>query len=136
MRDILRPSMRLAIVFLMALFMPAHAALIVCNKSAHGVKVAVGRFNGASWLSAGWWALTPKACATVVSGVLNARYYYIYASDGGSGSWAGPRNFCTSQGDKFEIIGRNDCQARGFDRKGFFEVDTGTLADYTQSLSD
>jgi len=136
MGDTLRGSMRFAVALLMASLVPAHAALTVCNKSAHGVKVAVGRFNGANWISAGWWALAPKTCAPVVAGVLNARFYYLYATDGGSGSWSGPRAFCTAQGDKFEIVGRANCQARGFDRKGFFEVDTGRHADYMQSLSD
>jgi len=128
--------MRFAVALVMASFVPAHAALTVCNKSAHGVKVAVGLFNGANWMSAGWWRLAPKTCAPVVAGVLDARFYCLYATDGGSGSWGGPRGFCTAQGEKFEILGRVNCQARGFDRKGFFEVDTGRHADYAQSLAD
>jgi uncharacterized membrane protein len=136
MGDTLRTSMRLAVALLMAFLVPADAALTVCNKSAHGVKVAVGRFDGVNWMSKGWWALAPKACAPVVEGALDSRFYYLYATDGGSASWDGPRSFCVAASDKFEIAGRTHCQARGFDRRGFFEVDTGRRMNYTQSFSD
>ncbi len=42
MGDTLPISMRLAVSLPMAFLAPDHAALTVCNKSAHGVRVAVG----------------------------------------------------------------------------------------------
>jgi len=136
MRDILWRPMRLTVVLLLACLVPAQAALTVCNKSARPVKVAVGRYNGADWMSQGWWTIAPKACATVVSARLDSRFYYLFASDGGSGSWDGSHGFCVSSSDAFKILGRANCPAHGLERKGFFEVDTGSAPDYTQSLSD
>ena len=98
--------------------------------------MALGRFNGTEWISKGWWTIAPGTCAIVISTPLDARYYYLYASDGGPGSWDGNRGFCVSGADAFKIAGRADCAGRGFDRKGFFEVDTGQKTDYTQLLSD
>jgi uncharacterized membrane protein len=128
--------MRLALALLMASLVPAQAALTVCNKTVRPLKVAVGRFDGSGWTSRGWWKVAPRGCTAVVPTALVARYYYLFASDGGSGSWDGSRGFCVSRGDKFEIKGRADCVARGFERREFLEVDTGSMADYTQSLAD
>lgn len=125
-----------ALLSLLFLSQPAFAALHVCNRTAKTLRVAVGRFDGVAWLSEGWWELSPKRCAAVVPGKLTARYYYLYAVDGGSGSWNGARKFCVSTGDKFQSQGRGNCAVRGMDRKGFFAVDTGDAPDYTQSLSD
>ena len=136
MRDTHRHPMRFAVFLLMASFVPAQAALTVCNKTARPVKVAVGRTNGADWLSEGWWTVAPRACAAVIPTSLNARFYYLLATDGGSGSWVGTHNFCISLQNRFEIRGRGNCLAHGFERKGFFEVDTGSAANYTQTLSD
>jgi uncharacterized membrane protein len=116
---------------------PAHAALNICNQTAKPTRVAVGRFDGTAWMSEGWWTLAPKKCASVVPGKLKARYYYLYATDGGAGSWDGETKFCVGIGeDKFRTDLRGHCAARGMDSKGFFTVDTGNDTDYTQTLSD
>jgi uncharacterized membrane protein len=115
-------------------FTPAQAALNVCNKSALPAKVAVARFNGVKWTSEGWWTVDPAKCATLVQGALNSRYYYIYATDGAAGTWDGSKYFCTSPNAKFAIVGRGTCAAGGFDRRGFFEIDTGRAVNWTQSL--
>jgi uncharacterized membrane protein len=138
MRDILHHPMRpiLAVLLLLALAAPAQAALNVCNKTARPVRVAVGRFNGTDWASEGWWTLVAKQCAAVVAGRLDARYYYVFATDDGPGSWGGNRGFCVASADRFSVVGRDDCAGRGYERKGFFAVDTGQATDYTQSISD
>jgi uncharacterized membrane protein len=136
MRDILGGPMRFAVAFLMASLVPAHAALTVCNSTARPVRMAVGRYNGADWMSEGWWTIAPKTCAPVVPGSLNSRFYYLYASDGSSGSWDGTHGFCVHPTDRFAVVGRGNCPAHGYQRKGFFEIDTGSAADYTQTLSD
>ena len=116
---------------------PAHTAQHVCPQTAKPARVAVGRFDGPAWVSEGWWILTPKKCAAVVPGKLKARYYYLYATDGGAGSWDGESKFCVGIGDgKFQSRERGHCAARGMDSKGFFAVDTGNDGDYTQTLSD
>jgi len=125
-----------ALATLAFLAQPAHAALNVCNKTAKPARLAAGRFDGMAWISEGWWTIAPGQCSEVVPGKLNARYYYLYASDGGAGSWDGSRNFCISADDKFQIRGRGNCAGRGFDTRGFFGVDTGNKSDFTQTLSD
>lgn len=124
------------VLLFLLLAQPAQAALTVCNKTSHPAKVALGRFDGTQWISQGWWTIKGNGCETVITTPLDARYYYLYASDGGPGSWDGGHDFCTASSETFQAIGRGDCAKRSYDRKGFFEVDTGEKPDYTQSLSD
>ena len=116
--------------------LPAEAAFKVCNKSDLAARVALGRFDGRQWASQGWWTVAPKTCAQLLTGPLQARYYYLYASDGAGGTWEGKTHFCTKPDAKFLASGRNDCGGRGFDRRGFFEVDTGKSPEWTQTLSN
>lgn len=116
--------------------LPAQAGFHVCNKTPRQTKVAIGLFDGRFWTSQGWWVIAPRTCQELVAGPLQARYYYLYATDEGAGSWDGHTAFCTTTADNFAIRGRADCEAHGFDRKGFFEIDTGQARDYTQTLSD
>jgi uncharacterized membrane protein len=115
---------------------PAEAALNVCNKSDAGQRVALGRFDGTHWTSQGWWTVSPKTCMRLLNGPLQARYYYLYAADSAAGTWEGKTHFCIAPGVKFLIPGRDDCAKRGFDRRGFFEIDAGNAPDWTQTLSN
>ncbi len=126
----------IALLFLGLMSQPALAALHVCNMTKLDTRVAVGRFDGTQWISEGWWKLQPSKCTTVVQGTLKARYYYMYATDSGSGSWDGSRKFCVGMTDTFSAPGRDNCAGRGMDRKGFFAIDTANAPDYTQRLSD
>jgi uncharacterized membrane protein len=126
----------IALAALIAAASPADAGLSVCNKGTHGVKVALGQFNGTRWSSEGWWQVAAKNCAELTAGHLDARFYYLYATDGASGTWDGGKIFCVGTMDRFSIIGRGACATRGYDRRGFFEVDTGNQLNWTQSLSD
>ncbi|MBV9043937.1 MAG: DUF1036 domain-containing protein [Alphaproteobacteria bacterium] len=130
----MRFALALAILVLAAA--PANAGLKVCNKAAHTAKVALGRFNGTRWASEGWWRIAPKKCAELIQGKLDARYYYLYATDGAAGTWDGSTYFCAGTTERFAIQGRGGCASHGYDRRGFFEVDTGNLLDWTQTLSD
>ena len=130
--------MRFALAFAVLLLAvgPAEAAFSVCNKTAREAKVAMGRFNGTRWMSEGWFHVAPKKCSELVPGKLDARYYYLYATDGAQGTWDGSTNFCVGTADTFSIIGRGACVARGFDKRGFFQIDTGNRLDFSQNLSD
>lgn len=130
--------MRLSTAFAIAALAAgqAHAGLSICNKAGRAATVALGRFDGTQWLSEGWWTIAPSKCESLIGTPLVARFYYLYATDGGAGSWSGTRNFCTAAKDKFSIVGRDRCIGRGYDRRGFFEIDTGQASNYTQSLSD
>ena len=127
--------MRLALALILLFTVPARADLTVCNKAEVAAKVALGQYNGTTWESKGWWTIPSRKCETLKPGPLTARYYYLYATDGESGSWSGGTYFCTSSQD-FKIAGRGSCAARGFDRKGFFAVDTGNSPNWKQSLSN
>ena len=130
--------MRFALVlaFLLAATGHAEAALGVCNKGGRTVRVAVGLFTGTRWASEGWYHVEPHKCAELIAGKLVARYYYLYATDGAVGTWDGGKSFCVGTEDQFAIVGRGGCTERGFDRRGFFEIDTGNRLDFTQTLSD
>jgi uncharacterized membrane protein len=89
-----------------------------------------------AWVSEGWWNLKPTDCNTLLRGSLAAQYYYVYAMDERGGEWKGKAFMCTSDRE-FKIDGRQDCFVRGFDRTGFFEVDTGKDAkNWTVQLTD
>jgi uncharacterized membrane protein len=126
----------LALICLMATTGPARADLSVCNKSSHRVIVALGHFNGSYWAGKGWWRLAPTACFKLISGPLNARYYYFYATDGAFLSWDGDKPFCVGALGQFSDLRRGNCAKRGLNERGFFEVDTGNHLDWTQVISD
>jgi uncharacterized membrane protein len=113
----------------------ARADLKLCNKTDSRVGVALGYKDKDGWASEGWWNIQPNNCESLLKGDLIARYYYIYAVDyDKGGSWGGKSMMCTR--DKiFTIRGFDNCVERGFQKIGFFEVDTGEEADWTISLS-
>ena len=75
-------------------------------------------------------------CRTLVKGPLKARYYYLLAvHEGVDGFWEGFQQFCVSS-KNFSIKGRENCRKRGYERIGFFEVDTANQLTWVQNLSD
>lgn len=109
------------------LFMPAaaHADLRICNKSSSQVGVSIGYRAETDWQTEGWWNLPPSACETILPGPLNSRFYYLYMIDYDLGNeFSGPAIMCTNE-KEFTILGIKDCIARGFERSGFQEIDTG-----------
>ncbi len=115
--------------------LPAHADLKLCNKTESRVGVALGYKDKQGWVTEGWWTVDPQKCVTFLKGPLIARFYYVYAIDyDKGGSWGGNSMMCTR--DKvFTIRGIEDCEARGYRKTGFFEVDTKEETDWTVSLS-
>lgn len=114
----------------------AYADFRVCNNSTSRISVSLAYTDGETWISEGWWNLKPAGCETLVRGPLAAEYYYVYAMDEHGGEWKGKAFMCTRDRE-FRIIGREDCFVRGFDRTGFFEVDTGKEArNWTVQLTD
>ena len=113
----------------------ALADLKLCNKTDSRVGVALGYKDKEGWASEGWWNIGPNNCETLLKGPLIARYYYIFAVDyDKGGSWGGKSMMCTR--DKiFTIRGITECSDRGYQKTGFFEVDTREETDWTVSLS-
>ena len=113
----------------------ALADLTVCNGTENALDVSVGYKSARDWTTQGWWNISAGGCAVVQNGPLQARYYYIYAADRmAEGAWGGPASMCT-RAKRFVIEGANDCAARGYDLTGFFEVDTGSLRDWTVRIT-
>ncbi|MFN0193337.1 MAG: DUF1036 domain-containing protein [Aestuariivirga sp.] len=114
---------------------PARADLKLCNNTASRVGVAIGYKDKEGWASEGWWTAEPQKCLTLLKGGLIARYYYVYAVDyEKGGSWGGKAMMCIR--DKiFTIRGIENCPERGYQKMGFFEVDTNEETDWTVSLS-
>jgi uncharacterized membrane protein len=114
----------------------AKADMSVCNSTSSRVGVALGYRDQQGWVTEGWWNLKPNQCEKLLSGRLAARYYYVYGVDyDRGGEWAGSSFMCT--GDKeFTIRGVENCLARGYDRTGFFEVDTGEQKDWRVQFTD
>lgn len=114
---------------------PAQAGLKLCNKTVSRIGVALGYKDTKGWASEGWWNLEANTCETLLEGPLIARYYYIYAVDYDlGGSWGGKAYMCTR--DKvFTIRANKRCEERGYQKTGYFEVDTGEEKDWTISLS-
>jgi len=128
---------------------PAAADFRVCNKSVKTLQVAYG-YNGggrAGWITEGWRKIDSGGCATVLSGQLNNRYYYLYAEDSTGGRWEARGDeiaalFCISR-ERFKLFqsryGSNneaDCAKHKLESKRFFRVDIGRYRDWTQTLHD
>ena len=115
----------LATPFLIMDIPPAQADLRVCNKSTSQVGIAIGYRSEENWQTEGWWNLPGNACETLIPGPLNSRFYYLYMIDYDLGNeFTGPAIMCTDE-KEFTIVGIRDCLARGFERSGFQEIDTG-----------
>lgn len=140
--SITKRAMRFA-PFLLLLSMfhvtPALADLRVCNQSQNPVAIAIGFRSEKGWQSEGWWIAEPENCAVVYNGPLNelpSQYFYIHAVDDiGGNKWDG-RVFMCTRDKSFTIFGEKDCLARGYERSGFFEVDTEKNTDWTVQLTD
>jgi len=131
----LSATLAAAVLALVFMAQGAKADLKLCNKTESRVGVALGYKDKDGWASEGWWNIGANGCETLLKGPLIARYYYIFAVDyDKGGSWGGKSMMCTR--DKiFTIRGIGTCPERGYQKTGFFEVDTKEEADWTISLS-
>jgi uncharacterized membrane protein len=115
---------------------PAAADFRLCNNTPSRVGIALGYKDADGWTTEGWWNVSSRSCETLLRGNLVARFYYIYALDyDRGGEWSGQAFMC-SRDKEFTIKGAENCLARGFDRTGFFEVDTGEQRSWTVQLTE
>ena len=129
-------ALGVAAAALIASASPAAADFRLCNNTPSRVGVAIGYKDAEGWTTEGWWNLAARSCETLLKGNLIARYYYIYAIDyDRGGEWMGQAFMCTRD-KEFTIRGIGDCLVRGFDRTGFFEVDTGEQRAWTVQLTE
>ena len=126
----------LALLCLALFAEPAFADFRLCNNTGSRVGIALGYKDADGWTTEGWWNLSARSCETLVKGQLVARFYYVYAVDyDRGGEWSGKAFMCTRD-KEFTIRGVEDCLARGYDRTGFFEVDTGEQRSWTVQLTE
>lgn len=115
---------------------PAKADFRVCNATQNLIGVAIGYRARSGWISEGWWHIEDSTCKTLIEGPLQSRYYYLYAEDATRGGrWEGSIQMCVAD-KEFKIAGVNDCFARGFERAGFQEYDTGEQENWMVQLTD
>jgi uncharacterized membrane protein len=125
-----------ALVGVCMLASPAAADFRLCNNTGSRVGIAIGYKDNDGWTTEGWWNLGARSCETLLRGTLVARFYYIYALDyERGGEWSGQAFMCTRD-KEFTIRGIDDCLARGYERTGFFEVDTGEQRSWTVQLTE
>ena len=115
----------------------AAADLRVCNKTASRVGIAIGYKAERDWTTEGWWTVDADRCATLLVGPLVSRFYYMYAVDyDQGGEWGGNTAFLCTREKEFTIEGVDDCVARGYQRTGFYEVDTREQQSWTIQLTE
>jgi uncharacterized membrane protein len=128
------PALAFAVLFLWN--SSAAADFRLCNNTSSRVGIALGYKDAEGWTTEGWWNVSSRSCETLLRGTLVARFYYIYALDyDRGGEWSGQAFMC-SRDKEFTIKGTENCLARGFDRTGFFEVDTGEQRAWTVQLTE
>ena len=114
----------------------ARADFRVCNGTQSLVGVGIGYRAQAGWVTEGWWHIEASSCKTLIEGPLSSRFYYLYAEDAERGGrWDGPITMCVAERE-FKVAGVNDCLARGFQRAGFQEYDTGEQGSWMVQLTD
>ncbi len=123
----------LCLMPLLSLASPGFAGLSFCNQGSTLATVAIGYKGDGGWTSEGWWRVDPGDCREVISGDLTKRYYYWRATTQDGAFPTGDYGFCT-QSDAFTIVGDQDCDARGYRRQMFDEVEVGTANDHTVHL--
>src|SRR5665213_2609618 len=130
----LLPALALAVMCLWN--SSAAADFRLCNNTSRRVGISLGYKHAEGWTTEGWWNVSSRTCETLLRGTLVARFYYIYALDyDRGGEWSGQAFMC-SRDKEFTIKGTENCLARGFDRTGFFEVDTGEQRAWTVQLTE
>ena len=115
---------------------PAFADLKICNATPGRVGVALGYQDSKGWATEGWWNIPSKTCENLLKGPLPSRFLYVYAIDyERGGDWSGKHFMCTTD-KSFAIRDVKNCAQRGYQRKGFYEIDTGSSRSWTVRLAD
>ncbi len=107
----------------------------VCNETADVQSIAFGYETPGGWVSEGWWNIDPDDCTRPLLDGEDRRYLY-YRTEVYGGEFRGENYFFCTTPQAFEILGDSECEARGYDREDFRELDTGgTEGIYTLTLS-
>jgi len=102
--------------------------LTFCNETPDTQAISVGYKGDEGFTSEGWWNVDAGECVTPIGGALKTRYYYYRTEVNGADFPAAENyHFCTTP-EAYTIVGEKDCDARGYDREAFAEIDTGESA--------
>lgn len=114
----------------------AKADFRLCNDTTSLVGVALGYRESGKWVTEGWWQIPGETCTSLIEGDLDSRFYYLYAEDADKGGqWRGEIFMCTADRE-FRINGVDECFARGFQKTGFFEIDTSKKESWMVRLTE
>lgn len=118
--------------------------LILCNRTQYLVWAASGRLQEDAFQSTGWLPVPAAECTQVINSNLTDRFYFYYAEAvhedgrpvrdaGRSKIWGGDKTLCTKP-TRFTISGDENCSARGFEQRGFVQIDTGAAQRWKVNL--
>ncbi|MEX1152266.1 DUF1036 domain-containing protein, partial [Parvibaculum sp.] len=101
---------------------------------------AIAFQDGADWRSRGWVRLLPGDCAVALEGPVKNEEHFVFARSieihqGRTQYFSGNERFCTADGS-FEIEGRDQCAARGYDANEFLPVRTEPGDDWVTTFSE
>ena len=124
-------SAGLLLVVLMVPSQPAAAGLEACNHSGKKIQVAIAHPSEAGgWSSAGWWAVEPNRCETLIDVPLTYRTVYAYAQSSNGFEWGAPNFFCVEETPTFTLLNAEGDCASGL-AVGMVKHDLGGRTDYT-----
>lgn len=117
--------------------------MVFCNRTQGSIEAALGYRDGTNWVSEGWWRIEPGQCSKVFGDALTQRFYFYYATALAKPAkgkqpfvWGGKYEFC-SDTKAFRVEGDGDCEAQGYQTRGFQEIDIGAKTkDYTLDFKD
>lgn len=124
----------ISVIALVASASVAQAELTICNSSTNDLGVSIGYRDGDEWISEGWWTVLAKGCNIVIEGDLTERSYYLLAARSNGPSSPGTGNFFCILPYKYFIVGDLDCTSRGYLRREFYAIDTGTHTKFTHTF--
>jgi len=114
----------------------AKADFRLCNDTKSLIGVALGYREKEKWITEGWWQIPADTCSSLIDGDLSAQFFYLYAEDADrGGQWRGDVFMCTDDRE-FRITGVQECFSRGFQKTGFFEIDTGNKDSWMVRLTE
>jgi uncharacterized membrane protein len=101
--------------------------MMLCNRTSNRITAAIARKRSDGWESRGWWILDAGACSRTVDESLIANLHYVYAemqTPQGTRilTGSGVTSFCTPSRSKFAVLGREECEKRGFRQEPFVET--------------
>lgn len=112
------------------------AGYSICNDTPGETWVALGFRAGKQSLAAGWWRISPGACAHALTEPLKLDKVYIHAEGHNRPQLvSGKEKFCVTN-ITFQISSDADCKRRGLSEAGFAATNTQGRTGYTAHIGN